>query len=156
MAFPPFFQRPKGALLRISILRILSDKPLHGYEIMKCIEEDTEGHWSPSHSLLYNTLSQLEEQGFITSQKDYKGEVERTVYTITKEGNEKLEEQVTQLAQMISRMMSSFEGRPIGRFPRLILEHLPLEDRKNLLIKFRDQIKVVLKEIENELAKIKS
>ncbi|MHA2428859.1 MAG: hypothetical protein ACXADB_12625, partial [Candidatus Hermodarchaeia archaeon] len=63
---------------------------------------------------------------------------------------------VTQLAQMISRMMSSFEGRPIGRFPRLILEHLPLEDRKNLLIKFRDQIKVVLKEIENELAKIKS
>ncbi|MHA2428434.1 MAG: PadR family transcriptional regulator, partial [Candidatus Hermodarchaeia archaeon] len=111
--------------------------------------------WSPSHSLLYNTLSQLEEQGFITSQKDYKGEVERTVYTITDEGNTKLEEEVTQIAQMISRMMSSFEGRPIGRFPRLILDHLPPEERKSILIKFRDQIKVVLKEIEKELAKIK-
>lgn len=156
MAFPPFFQRPKGALLRISILRILSDKPLHGYEIMKCIEEDTEGHWSPSHSLLYNALSQLDDQGFITSQKDYKGEVERTVYTITKEGKSKLEEEVTHLAQMISRMMSSFEGRPIGRFPLLILEHLPPQDRKDLLIKFRDQIEVLLKEIENELKKIKT
>ncbi len=156
MAFPPFFQRPKGALLRISILRILNDEPLHGYEIMKRIEEDTDGRWSPSHSLLYNTLSQLEEQGLITSQKDFKGEVERTVYYITKQGNLKLEEEVLHIAQMISRMVSSFEGRPIGRFPRLILEHLPPEDRKNLLIKFRDQIKAVLKEIETELAKIKS
>jgi DNA-binding PadR family transcriptional regulator len=156
MAFPPFFQRPKGALLRISILRILSDKPLHGYEIMKCIEEDTQGHWSPSHSLLYNTLSSLEEQGFITSQKDYKGEVERTVYSITKQGKVKLEEEVTHLAQMISRMMSSFEGRTIGRFPLLILERLPPKDRKDLLIKFRDQMKAVLKDIEKELVKIKS
>ncbi|MFX1300586.1 MAG: PadR family transcriptional regulator [Promethearchaeota archaeon] len=155
MAFPPFFQRPKGALLRISILRIISDEPLHGYEIMKRIEEDTEGRWSPSHSLLYNTLGQLEEQGFITSQKDYKGEVERTVYSITQEGNRKLDEEVSQIAQMISRMMSSFEGRRIGRFPLLILEHLPPKDRKDLLIKFRDQIQVVLEEIKKELTKIK-
>ena len=119
MAFPPFFQRPKGALLRISILRMLSEEPMHGYELMKRMEEYTEGHWIPSHSLLYNTLSNLESNGLVSSQKDFKGEVERTVYSITGEGKTHLDEELGQMAQLISRMMTTISEHPIPRLPKL-------------------------------------
>jgi DNA-binding PadR family transcriptional regulator len=133
---------------------MLREEPMHGYELMKRIEEYTEGRWSPSHSLLYTTLSQLEESGYITSEKDYKGEVERTVYSITNEGQDYLDEEVTQFAQMVSRMMSTMVDRPIGRIPRLFLENLPVEERKDLLIKLRTRLKEALKEIEKDLKKI--
>ncbi|MFX1509946.1 MAG: PadR family transcriptional regulator [Promethearchaeota archaeon] len=156
MAFPPFFQRPKGVLLRISILRILNDEPMHGYQLMKQIEESTSGAWIPSHSLLYNTLSDLEEQRFISSKKEFKGEVERTNYSITKAGKTYLKEQVTQMVRMISQMMSTAAMRPFQQMPRLLLEQLEPEERRTFLTQVRDALQDSLQEVEKDLAKLES
>ncbi|MFX1565884.1 MAG: PadR family transcriptional regulator [Promethearchaeota archaeon] len=154
MAFPPFFQRPKGVLLRISILRMLNDEPMHGYQLMKQIEDSTNGAWVPSHSLLYNTLSDLEEQRFVSSKKEYKGEVERTIYSITQAGRTYLKEQVTHMVRMISQMMSTAAVRPFQQMPRLLLEQLEPEERKAFLIQIRDTLKDSLQEVEKDLAKL--
>jgi len=151
MSFPPFFQRPKGVLLRITILRLLRDGAMHGYELMKQIEETTDGRWVPSHSLLYSTLSNLKDQGLIIDQPDHKGKVERTVYTLTEKGNAQLDEMLTQMAQMLSRMMSTVHDRPIPRLPRLLLDQLPLEEARDLLLKMRTNLEEIIKDIDGEL-----
>ncbi len=156
MAFPPFFKRPKGVLLRISILRMLSDTPMHGYQLMKLIEEQTGGAWVPSHSLLYNTLGDLEEQQLVSSQKEYKGEVERTIYSITKAGKTFLREQVEQMVQMISQLMSTTSGLPFQQMPRMLLEQLEPRERKMFLLQIRDRMNDALSEVENELKKLES
>ncbi len=154
MSFPPFFQRPKGVLLRISILRMLSEEPVHGYELMKRIEQLTNGSWIPSHSLLYNTLGNLEEQGYVSTQKDYKGEVERTIYSITKKGRTYLNREMNQMVQMISTMISSFPEQPFPQISKIFIKHLEPKERKKFLLQIHNRLKVAIKEIENELAVI--
>lgn len=156
MSFPPFFQRPKGVLLRITILRLLREGAMHGYELMKQIEQTTDGRWVPSHSLLYSTLSKLKDQGLISDQPDHKGKVERTVYTLTDKGSAQLDEMLTQMAQMLSRMMSTVHERPIPRLPRLLLDQLPPEEARNLLLKMRTNFEEVIKDIDDELQGIES
>ncbi|MFX1492272.1 MAG: PadR family transcriptional regulator [Promethearchaeota archaeon] len=155
MTFPPFFQRPKGALLRISILWMLYEKPMHGYELMKRIEEQTGGAWLPSHSLLYNTLGDLEEQGLVSSQKDYKGEVERTIYTVTDNGKVHFDEEVKRIARMFSQMMGAAAKQPFPQIPHIFLEHLDANERKTLLTQIQNRLKIALSEVEKELAKLK-
>ncbi|MFW9831606.1 MAG: PadR family transcriptional regulator [Candidatus Thorarchaeota archaeon] len=134
---------------------MLSEEQMHGYELMKRMEEYTEGHWIPSHSLLYTTLSDLESSGLVTGEKDFKGEVERTIYSITNEGKIHLDEELSQMARMISRMMTTMNEHQIPRLPKLLLDHLPPEERREMLTKFRDRLKKTLNEIEKELAKVK-
>jgi DNA-binding PadR family transcriptional regulator len=156
MAFAPFFQRPKGVLLRISILRMLSDEPMHGYQLMKQIEEQTHGAWIPSHSLLYNTLSKLEEEGYVSSKKDFKGEVERTIYSITKAGKNYLKEQVQHMVQMLSQMMQAVSDRPFQQMPHMLLSQLEPEERKHFLLQIKDNLKATLLEVEKDLADLES
>ncbi len=156
MAFPPFFQRPKGVLLRISILRILGDEPAHGYQIMKHIEGLTGGAWVPSHSLLYNSLGELEEQRFVSSKKEFKGEVERTIYSITKAGRTYLKEQVEHMVQMITQMMSTSSERLFQQMPRMLLEELEPDERKSFLLQIRTRMEEGLKEVDAELKKLQS
>ena len=151
MSFPPFFQRPKGVLLKITILRFLRDGAMHGYELMKQIEQTTDGRWVPSHSLLYSTLSKLKDQGLISDQPDHKGKVERTVYTLTDKGNVQLDEMLSQMAQMLSRMMSSVQDRPIPRLPRLLIDQLPPEEARDLLLKMRKNFEEIIEDINEEL-----
>ncbi len=51
--------------LRNLVLRILADGPQHGYEIMKRIEQITEGRWKPAAGTLYPLLEQLRSEGLI-------------------------------------------------------------------------------------------
>ncbi|MGD1010442.1 MAG: PadR family transcriptional regulator [Candidatus Aminicenantales bacterium] len=71
------------------ILDLLKDKPKHGYEIIRELEEKFHGFYSPSPGTVYPTLQYLEEAGYVTSDRQ---EVKR-VYTITEEGRKFLAEQ---------------------------------------------------------------
>ncbi len=42
---------------------------MHGYEMIKEIEERTEGAWIPSAGSIYPTLQQLEDEGLISGQE---------------------------------------------------------------------------------------
>ncbi|HEY3775454.1 MAG TPA: PadR family transcriptional regulator [Solirubrobacteraceae bacterium] len=53
--------------VRLAVLRLLSEEPRNGYQLMQTIEERSEGQWRPSPGSMYPTLSQLEDEGLILS-----------------------------------------------------------------------------------------
>ncbi|MFA5364273.1 MAG: PadR family transcriptional regulator [Candidatus Bathyarchaeia archaeon] len=51
--------------IRIAVLILLSKKKYHGYEMMKAVEDRTEGVWRPTAGGLYPILQSLEKEGYI-------------------------------------------------------------------------------------------
>jgi DNA-binding PadR family transcriptional regulator len=49
--------------LRLVILNLIGEKPRHGYDIIKAIEDAVSGAYSPSPGVIYPTLTMLEELG---------------------------------------------------------------------------------------------
>ena len=64
-------------------LQLLQEKPRHGYEIIKAIEERLAGAYSPSPGVVYPTLTLLEELGHATVAASEGG---RKLYAVTAEG----------------------------------------------------------------------
>src|SRR6202049_4715714 len=56
--------------LQLLILLLLSEKPRHGYEIIKAIEEHCSGIYTPSPGVVYPALTYLEETGFAVSETE--------------------------------------------------------------------------------------
>jgi DNA-binding PadR family transcriptional regulator len=72
--------------LQLIILALLSEKPRHGYEIIKAIEEHSSGIYTPSPGMVYPALTYLEEMGFAASE----AEGTKKLYRITDAGAEHL------------------------------------------------------------------
>jgi DNA-binding PadR family transcriptional regulator len=51
------------------VLALLAERPMHGYEMIKEIEERTDGAWVPSAGSIYPTLQLLEDEGLISGQE---------------------------------------------------------------------------------------
>ena len=51
--------------VRAAVLALLSEEPMHGYQLMQTIAERTDGAWSPSPGAIYPTLNQLEDEGLV-------------------------------------------------------------------------------------------
>ncbi len=60
-----FFERGE---LRYVILDLINDQPRHGYDIIRALEEQFSGLYSPSPGSVYPTLQLLEDQGFVVSE----------------------------------------------------------------------------------------
>jgi DNA-binding PadR family transcriptional regulator len=56
----------RTGFLKLSILRIIAERPMHGYALMKEIERITEHSWRPSPGSIYPALRDLEASGLIT------------------------------------------------------------------------------------------
>jgi len=74
--------------MKYVILKLLQDKPRHGYEVMKELEERMHGCYSPSPGTVYPTLQWLEDEGLVTAQ-DVDG---KKVYEVTDAGRQFLQE----------------------------------------------------------------
>ena len=73
--------------LKFVILRLLRDKPMHGYEVMRALEEESGGCYRASAGSVYPTLQLLEDQGYIkANERDGK-----KVYEITDAGRKHLD-----------------------------------------------------------------
>lgn len=94
--------------LRLLVLAMLAEKPSHGYELMKTIEERFEGRYSPSPGLIYPTLSWLEDMGLIALSPAVGG---RKSYEITEAGRAFLEEQRERVDAILQRVASGEIGR---------------------------------------------
>src|SRR5271165_7120055 len=55
-----------AADLQLLILGLLDQKPSHGYEIIKALDEHSNGFYVPSPGMVYPALTYLEELGFAT------------------------------------------------------------------------------------------
>ncbi|GGS48683.1 hypothetical protein GCM10010259_45830 [Streptomyces daghestanicus] len=56
--------------MRASILALLKDRPMHGYEMIQEIAERSGGAWKPSPGSVYPTLQLLEDEGLIVSESE--------------------------------------------------------------------------------------
>jgi DNA-binding PadR family transcriptional regulator len=87
--------------LRYVLLQIIADKPSHGYELIKDIEDRLGGAYSPSPGVVYPTLTLLEELGYIRA---VQSEGARKAYEITDEGRAALEQNKGVVADIFRRM----------------------------------------------------
>lgn len=93
----------KGSLKMVA-LKIISKKPIHGYDIIHAIETITNGHWVPSPGSMYPALDFLETKGYISMV-----EIDRKkVYTITEEGTKALEAIEEKRRQLVNEMSLLF------------------------------------------------
>ena len=75
--------------LQLVILALLAEKPAHGYELIKIIEERSEGFYTPSPGVIYPALTYLQEVGNASVAQDGG----RKLYSITPQGEAYLAEQ---------------------------------------------------------------
>ena len=69
--------------LRYVLLHLIAEKPRHGYELIKAIEDQVGGMYSPSPGVISPTLTLLEELGYLRPET---AEGTRKLYSITEEG----------------------------------------------------------------------
>lgn len=70
--------------LRSAVLALLAERPMHGYQIMREIEERSGGTWIPSAGSVYPTLQLLADEGFVSAEESNG----RKIYSLTEAGRE--------------------------------------------------------------------
>ncbi len=99
--------------MKFVILRLLREKPRHGYEVMKALEEKFRGHYTPSAGTVYPTLQLLEDEGYVRA-VDTDG---KKVYHVTPEGEKYLDEHRDVLDEIFDRVRETvrdFAGGGMG------------------------------------------
>ena len=79
--------------LRLYLLSILADQPMHGYELIQALGRSFGGTYVPSAGTIYPRLAKLEEEGLVTKSTDGR----KTVYAITDAGRAELEARRSEL-----------------------------------------------------------
>lgn len=69
--------------LRLVLLALIAEKPRHGYDLIRAIEEKFGGAYAPSPGVVYPTLTLLVEQDHLQSEEVGGG---KKLYTITLDG----------------------------------------------------------------------
>src|SRR5499427_1018360 len=99
--------------LKYVILRLLEEKPRHGYEIIKELESRFGGSYAPSPGTVYPTLTMLEDLGFARVVPEEGG---KKIYEITDEGRKHLAEHsgtVNDIFDRIARFVEGFTDTPM-------------------------------------------
>ena len=102
--------------LRLVLLALLAERPSHGYELIKALEERSGGFYSPSPGMVYPALTWLEEVGYAS----VTAEGAKKLYSITDSGHEYLAQhqeaadailsQLEQIGRKLGRMRETFAG----------------------------------------------
>lgn len=90
--------------LRLLLLTMIVEKPSHGYDLMKAIEERMGGSYSPSPGVIYPTLAWLEDMGYATIDTEQPG---RKRYRITTEGGVFLSANKAAVDELVARAGSA-------------------------------------------------
>lgn len=69
--------------VRAAILSLLTERPMHGYEMIQEIAQRSNDLWKPSPGSIYPTLQLLEDEGLITATET---EGSKKLFTLTDEG----------------------------------------------------------------------
>lgn len=144
--------------LKYVILKLLAEKPRHGYEIIKELEDRFSGAYAPSAGTVYPTLTLLEDLGYATVTPQDGG---KKVYSITPEGEKYLEENkgaVEDIFERISEFGSSFlsdavmdVNKAVGRVMRATYTTVPWQSGDKSVI---SEIKRVLEQAASEIEEI--
>jgi len=141
--------------LKYVILDLIREKPRHGYEVIRALEERSHGFYAPSPGVVYPTLQMLEEMGHASvAEQDGK-----KVYSITEEGCRFLDDR-GHFAEELKRHMSDWWKskdvaemsqikRELRRLSRLVSGQAPHTDMKKI-----HRIKEVISRAYSEIEEI--
>ncbi len=101
--------------LRFIILHLLAEKPRHGYEIIKALEDRFGGMYSPSPGVIYPTLTLLYDLGYARA-ADVDG---KKLAEITEEGRAFLAENKAMLDEVLGRLEEASRGFAGGPPPEI-------------------------------------
>ena len=112
-----FRGRKMGSVdLRLVLLTLLAERPSHGYELIKALEDRSGGFYSPSPGMVYPALTWLEEVGYTS----VTAEGAKKLYQLTPEGRAYLAQhqqaadailsQLDQIASKLGRIREAFSG----------------------------------------------
>ena len=104
--------------LKYVILRLLAEKPRHGYEIIKELGDRFGGAYAPSPGTVYPTLTMLEDLRYARAMPEEGG---RKIYEITDEGRKHLEEHsatVDDIFERIAKFVEGFFDAPMAELKR--------------------------------------
>lgn len=112
--------------LRLVILNLIAEKPRHGYEVIKAIEEAVAGAYSPSPGTIYPTLTLLEELGYVTVATS--ADSSKKLHEITDQGRALLSANRPGLDVLLARMAEASRVRGDGPAPQIVraMENLKL------------------------------
>ena len=112
--------------MKYVILKLLQDKPRHGYEVMKELEERMHGCYSPSPGTVYPTLQWLEDEGLVRS-RELEG---KKIYEVTDAGRRFLDEHHDVVDDIFARVREAVErmaggamadvNRAVGRLVKAV------------------------------------
>ncbi len=97
--------------LRLALLALIAEKPSHGYELIKGIEEMTGGAYAPSPGAVYPTLQMLADEGQI---EEAEAEGAKKPFVATAQGREELETRKDEVEELMRRL-----GRHATRAERM-------------------------------------
>ncbi|HYB59792.1 MAG TPA: PadR family transcriptional regulator [Candidatus Acidoferrales bacterium] len=135
--------------IRFFVLMTLRTRPLHGYGIIKAIE-DVSGH-APSAGVIYPTLQMLEDEGCVTmNEEDHK-----KIYVITDKGRRFLEDHRVTVERLSSQAAqprwSSLPGvgRRVGEIARTVFSNYSYLDDEKIL-----EIERILDEARKQISEV--
>lgn len=109
--------------LKYILLDLIKDKPRHGYDVIRELEDQSHGLYKPSPGVIYPTLQMLEEMGYISS-SDREG---KKIYSITEEGLAFLAKKKDIADGVRSQIKHKWSFKNIGRMSMLMREYHALE-----------------------------
>jgi DNA-binding PadR family transcriptional regulator len=78
--------------VRVAILALLDERPMHGYEMIQELEQRSDGNWRPSAGSIYPTLQLLEDEGLVTGE-EHEG---KRRFSLTDDGRKAVAERAEQ------------------------------------------------------------
>ncbi|HWK45579.1 MAG TPA: PadR family transcriptional regulator [Stellaceae bacterium] len=95
-----------SAELQLVLLALLAERPAHGYELIRLLEERSSGFYAPSPGMIYPALTYLDEIGHAAVTPDGN----RKLYSLTEAGRSHLTEHKAQ-AESILDALARIGGR---------------------------------------------
>lgn len=102
--------------VKLAVLKLLSEQPAHGYQLIKGMEQRLAGGYTPSAGAIYPTLSMLEDEGLIEAVV----QENRKIYSVTAEGNQFLESNKARVEAIFANLEEAGRGFARGRSPELM------------------------------------
>lgn len=109
--------------VRLVALYFIEQQPRHGYDLIKAIEQRSNGVYSPSPGIVYPALTYLEEAGYVISS----AEGNKKLYTITDEGRAHLNENREAVASTLDFLART--GEQFNRFREFVRADWPFGTR---------------------------
>jgi len=102
--------------IKLVILKLLSEQPSYGYQLIKTMEQRLSGGYTPSAGVIYPTLTMLEEEGFTATAI----ENGKKVYSVTPGGMEFLQANKRRIGELFERLDEAGRGFRRGRSPEVM------------------------------------